>query len=466
MNNIPDIRAACARILNGNSVPGTAFLISSQIALTAETNISSVNNDDLILEFPHGNYRARVNQSDASLGCAVLFLEKPVEDVIPLRWGIDVTFGDAGIFYGYPILLHGPGLFFDGRVQDTATPIPISRDDRPPLILFPAQTISGKFYDGLPGSPLIVGEVVVGLLIAVYIGAAGTAECLIFRKIQDALSLLPIETASRMHGGSHDKKQDETNGKPEIVIISALDEELDYLYEQPLQWSEPRLQSDGINYRRARFIKDLDIIAVSARSMGLTATAILTAKVLKEWKPSIVAMIGICGGRKEKGINIGDIVVANECFHYQFGAFENGKIHRELRVENVDSQIIDLVEHLTRRTKILLDIQQSLPRGFKKPNTMLQCHIGPIASADLVVKDIEKFGEAVEAERKTLAIDMESYAFMRAARLADTRWILVLKSVSDFADAKKDDEFREYAKYTSASLLMTILESLVAGRNI
>jgi nucleoside phosphorylase len=252
-------------------------------------------------------------------------------------------------------------------------------------------------------------------------------------------------------------------GKPEIVVITALDEELDYLYEFPLGWSDPKVQKDGISYRRGHLAKDVDVIAASAHSTGLIAAAILAAKVLKEWQPSVAAMIGICGGIKARGVNIGDIVVASQCFHYQFGAFEDGKVIRELRVENTETQVIDIVEHLARRTKVLSEIQQSLPRGFKKPNTTLKCHIGPTASADLVVKDAEKLGEAVEADRKTIAVDMESYAFMRAARLANTRWSFVVKSVSDFADAKKDDEYREYAKYTSARFFIQMAQSLVEG---
>lgn len=246
-----------------------------------------------------------------------------------------------------------------------------------------------------------------------------------------------------------------------ITVITALEEELDYLFEIDLSWSEPLRQQDGISYRRGHLSKGVDIIATSARSMGLVATAILTAKVLKEWVPSVAAMIGVCAGRKERSLNIGDVVIANQCFHYQFGAFVDGRIARELRVENIDSQVTDLAEHLILRTEALLEIQKLPPRGFKKPNTILQGHIGPMASADLVVKDVKKLDEAVEADRKTIAVDMESYAFMRACKVARTPHSFVIKSVSDFADAKKDDEFREYAKLTATQFFYRVAQKLV-----
>lgn len=254
----------------------------------------------------------------------------------------------------------------------------------------------------------------------------------------------------------------EESGKPLIVVITALEEELDYLLDHDYSWSGPLFQQDGICYRRGSFTEGIDIIATSARNMGLVATAIVTAKVLKEWNPLMAAMIGVCGGRQEKGLNIGDIVVANKCFHYQFGAFENGEIARELVVENIEPRITDIAEHLINRTDVLSDIQKLPPRGFRKPNTILRGYIGPMASADLVVKDVEKFGEAIDADRKTIAVDMESYAFMKAAKLTRTQYAFVIKSVSDFADAEKNDDFREYAKFTSTHFFLNILQKLMA----
>jgi nucleoside phosphorylase len=270
----------------------------------------------------------------------------------------------------------------------------------------------------------------------------------------------PMVQSEKQRNGTRDV------GDVQVVVVSALDEELDFLYEFPFSWSEPIYQNDGVTYRVGSLGEGMNILASCAGTMGLTATAILTAKVLKEWKPRIAAMIGVCGGRKSRGLKLGDIVVANQCFHYQFGAFRDGKIERELRVENTDTKVLDVVQHLIRRTSITQEIQNETPlapRGYKKPKTVLECHVGPMASADLVVKDIEKLGDALEADRKTIAVDMESYAFMKAARLSQTRTFFSIKSVVDFADAKKDDEYREYAKFTSARFCHTVVSKLLAN---
>src|SRR5712692_3640427 len=117
-----------------------------------------------------------------------------------------------------------------------------------------------------------------------------------------------------------------------------------------------------------------------------------------------------------------------------------------------------------RRTRAVVDeIQKSVSRGFKSPNAILQFHIGPMASADLVVKDTQKFGEAIEADRKTVRVDMESYAFLRAAKLALTRWAFVVNAVADFVDLRKYDDYREYAKYVGTEFAVRLARGLVAG---
>ena len=57
---------------------------------------------------------------------------------------------------------------------------------------------------------------------------------------------------------------------------------------------------------------------------------------------------------------------------------------------------------------------------------------------------------------------MESYGMFYAAYNAIKplpKIVASIKSVSDFADIKKNDNYQEYASYTSAALLKYILEN-------
>ena len=243
-----------------------------------------------------------------------------------------------------------------------------------------------------------------------------------------------------------------------IAIVSALKEELEYLYnKKEMSWSY-RCDHDNELQVAECDVNGCKIIATNASGkMGLTEAAILTTRVILGYTPELVAMIGVCGGFKTRGVNIGDVIVAEKSFHYQFGSYENGDIQRELKVCEVDSwyysKLLNFLDSIKMAT-----IQTNSPKGMITSDRVLKMHSGPMASADLVVKDKDKLEEAKSAERKVIAVDMESYAFLRASNLLGVKSI-VIKSASDFADAKKgcDDGLREYAKYTATEALLQFL---------
>ena len=63
------------------------------------------------------------------------------------------------------------------------------------------------------------------------------------------------------------------------------------------------------------------------------------------WQPSLVLMVGICGGRSEK-VTIGDVIVADSCYHYQFGAYKEGTVEHELRYVEIGDSLRHLVVDL------------------------------------------------------------------------------------------------------------------------
>ena len=78
--------------------------------------------------------------------------------------------------------------------------------------------------------------------------------------------------------------------------------------------------------------------------------------------------------------------------------------------------------------------------------------IGVLASGAAVVQSKAVVEEVLSRSRKVVGLDMEAYAIFHAAHLARAPRprVLVAKSVSDFADAKKNDESQQYAAFTSA----------------
>ena len=80
---------------------------------------------------------------------------------------------------------------------------------------------------------------------------------------------------------------------------------------------------------------------------------------------------------------------------------------------------------------------------------------GSVVSGAAVVTDSEIVKDILkEQSRDILAVEMEIYGMYYAANWAikPRPRYLALKSISDFADEKKSDDYHQYASYTSAKI--------------
>jgi nucleoside phosphorylase len=76
-----------------------------------------------------------------------------------------------------------------------------------------------------------------------------------------------------------------------------------------------------------------------------------------------------------------------------------------------------------------------------------------MASGASVIADDDAARSIVTQQRELLAIEMEAYAVMAAAEYVDDPKpiAIIIKSVCDYADAKKNDDWQKYASYTSVA---------------
>ena len=97
-----------------------------------------------------------------------------------------------------------------------------------------------------------------------------------------------------------------------------------------------------------------------------------------------------------------------------------------------------------------------------KPESALAMRIGPMASGAAVIANKQLANEVKTHWRKLLGIDMETYGVFYAAQHGSEpkASVFSMKSVTDFADSKKSDEWREYAEYTSAAALNLLVHAL------
>ncbi len=249
-----------------------------------------------------------------------------------------------------------------------------------------------------------------------------------------------------------------TEGEIKIVVISALREELDYLLQkEDLNWKSASEDLPGdYSYSLATLTnqegKSVQIAAVGQplAEMGLIDAAILATVAIFKLKPEYLVMIGICGGI-EGEVNIGDIVVARRAFHYQHGKLKgDGEFQPELVTEEADRKIVTkIVDFLNEKNLNQIRVEAVIKKLQLPTNPDIKCHYLDIASADLVNDHPQQIQDIKGRDRKVVAIDMESLAVLKAAKLLNTK-AAIIKSVSDVPreDYPRDTQanYREFAK--------------------
>lgn len=261
----------------------------------------------------------------------------------------------------------------------------------------------------------------------------------------------------------------------DVAVITALSQpEFDKVLEWPVAWTKFNLDNDPTTYFRSvieKADKKIRIIAASAEQMGMTATAVITTKIIHQFQPGVIIMCGICAGLKENELNYGDILIADQSWDYGSGKMKDIEHnHTGIRetIFEPDTRPIQLsanlkakINNFLRRNDLLSKIQNDCK--YQKPSTVLKAHIGPIASGSYVISSESKLKEIKQHQRKLLGVEMEGYGLYYTCEHNQDKAVrgLMVKSVSDFGDSTKNDRYQEYSSYTSAQFVYQfILEEL------
>ena len=194
------------------------------------------------------------------------------------------------------------------------------------------------------------------------------------------------------------------------------------------------------------------ILAVAAHEPGMPTAAALTAKVLERFRPQVVAMSGIAAATKSE-IGFGDVLVAEHVWDYTTGKATESGVRPEVRSIRCDPMLVE------QCTRLAMDpgFSAATAAGWagNRPPTALRVHIGPITSGGAVVESRSMLDAILARDRKTIGLDMESYAVAIAAWYSrrPNPAVLVAKSVVDYAIPPKTDEWHAYAAYTSAAFV-------------
>lgn len=225
-------------------------------------------------------------------------------------------------------------------------------------------------------------------------------------------------------------------------------------------WEHFQLDGDEQLYDRTTFERDgntFSIVHAKQAEMGMTAAASTAMKLIYEFRPRYIIMVGIAAGVAQEGVAeqmYGDVVVPDVVWNYAAGKF--------VSPDNADIAYGE-VGFLPRSTfaSIPEDLVKIVEGAAKSPENQCHVHIGPMACGSSVVANPKILEMQIHSQLNTTAgLDMESYAVVYAALHATTPRPspLIVKSVCDFANSQKSDDFQRFAAYTACDFAKFLYE--------
>ena len=246
-----------------------------------------------------------------------------------------------------------------------------------------------------------------------------------------------------------------------LITVTATEEAgLRHMYDD---WKPIDIAGDDQRYFEASFIRDgqvYKIITARSSEMGMTSAGVLTTKMISAFRPKYVIMVGIAAGVANKGDVdqiYGDVVVPDVVWEYSSGKFVSAK--------RADVQFggVGFIPrpHFVKTEDSMLE---AVKEAMQSKENECHVHIGPMACGSTVVATSEVVEKQIHSQyENTAALDMESYAVMFAVReaTAPKPLGLVIKSVCDYANEEKSDQYQKFAAYTSAQFAKLLYEKFL-----
>ncbi len=265
------------------------------------------------------------------------------------------------------------------------------------------------------------------------------------------------------------ERADEEQFGIDVAIVCALEHpEFSALMNAlggPSKWRDIGTARYTHVYRETEVLTDsgktLRVVATTSSSMGLTAASIVTTQMVLQFRPRIVAMVGIAAGTKDGGKQFGDVLVADPSVDYN-----SGKVVRLNGIRDFQPDPYPIGLNARLRSVLLKHrgsnpLFQEIRNGWagRLPASENRLHVGPVGAADQVIDDAERVIEIQRNWRKLIGVEMETYGVYRACHEApDPKPRFVsFKAVCDFA-AEKGDSWQGYAAYVAAEFAVRFLK--------
>lgn len=196
--------------------------------------------------------------------------------------------------------------------------------------------------------------------------------------------------------------------------------------------------------------------------MGLINAAITSSICIDRYRPSLVAMSGVCGGFKARA-SIGQLLVSEMAYEYQSGKWTTDGFSQEPYQVSMDHSTLTALRPLVGGENLIAELEV----GFKgtRPSKQHAPMLGIFTSGSAVIADAKFLEQVSTIHRKVAGLDMEIFAVHRAAELSVHRPACICaKTVVDLCDADKADDIHHYGSHISATFVVRAVDNFFRAR--
>lgn len=252
--------------------------------------------------------------------------------------------------------------------------------------------------------------------------------------------------------------------KFDIAVICALQEEfiqLKYAFEK---CNFEKVNYDGIPIDlysgtiNTVYGNSLKLIVGCIGKPGMSATSVLATTFFNIFKIDCLFMTGFCAGFESDDLKFGDVVIAESIQDFSVGKLKDDEagnlkllkeIHQIPTNYELKSKINTFISEDSNMSKINALLRKS---NFLNARENVKSILAPTVCGAYVVTSEKLMDELKSDSRKLKSLDMEGFGLYLASHILDKK-CLWIKSIADFANGEKGDEYHNLCSYASATFL-------------